>query len=225
MLSDTAGARALERGAPREQASTTGSVRRRDFVFLGLVVEGGPGLATADDRRFLARSRARRRPKRRGSAERVLKSSLAIGRAGRAVSRAARSGTQHRAGAAGRCARVHQPSSSAGHAVGLIRTAPRDQVVRRRLSTEEVEAGISDRALVGAVREGRPLGRQRAAPQWRRDNPIVIDWSPESVALLRRRARQAESLPEALLPERAPVGPGRRHVECDCELSASSRGA
>jgi hypothetical protein len=29
--------------------------------------------------------------------------------------------------------------------------------------------------------------------RWRRDNPIVIDWSRESVALLRRRARQQAS--------------------------------
>jgi hypothetical protein len=191
LLSDT---RALDRW--KLEATRTGFFERlhpgEDFVLLGLVIEGGQGLATADDRRFLgaidgtpeaeeARANAvryatllRDRPGPRLLFEREL----------------ARVGLE---AALLAVAERYRPDELGWPRSGLIRVAPREGVRTTRLTEAEVRDGIVRGPTWVPFEKGDSSGDDGGAARWRRENPIVIDWSAESVALLRRRARQAES--------------------------------
>ena len=191
LLSDT---RALDRW--KDDATRTGFFERlrpgEDFVLLGLVIEGGQGLATADDRRFLgaidgtpeadeARANASRyadmlrdRPGPRALFEREL----------------ARAGLE---GALLAVAEHFRPDELPWPRSGLIRVAPGEGVRTTRLSATEVQDGIIDGPTWVPFEKGDSSGDDGGAARWRRENPIAIDWSADSVALLRRRARQSES--------------------------------
>ncbi len=162
------------------------------FVLLGLVVQGGQGLATADDRRFLAaiegtaeaveaverQERLAQLVLEREAPARRYRECLAEGRSvEEALLDVAAEFTDKQLG---------WPKS------GLIRTAPRQRIVHRRLSREEVQGGIAGEEHWVPFEKGDRSDAEGGA-RWRRENPIMIDWSQEAVALLRRRARQQAS--------------------------------
>lgn len=162
------------------------------FVLLGLVVRGGQGLATADDRRFLAAiegtEEAREAEERRERfAELVLRRD-APGRLYRERVVAGRTSEE----ALLDVALEFTDRELGWPRQGLIRTAPSDLVVGRRLGTEEVREGIDGERHWVPFEKGDRSAEDGGA-RWRRDNPIVIDWSRGSVALLRERARRADS--------------------------------
>ncbi|HLI33302.1 MAG TPA: hypothetical protein VKU89_11305 [Solirubrobacteraceae bacterium] len=191
MLSETS--RLEEWKRTQRKAGFYDRLRKRErFVLLGLIVAGGQGLATADDRRFLAAIEGTAEA-RDAQARRERLAELVLARAAPA--------------------RLYRERLDAGRAIeqalldvalqfsdaelgwprqGLIRTAPAAQVARRRLSREEVEQGIEGEACWVPFEKGDRSDEQGGA-RWRRENPIVIDWSREAVALLRRRARQERS--------------------------------
>jgi hypothetical protein len=74
---------------------------------------------------------------------------------------------------------------------GLIRVAPAGGVRATRLSEDEVRSGIAEGATWVPFEKGD--ASEAGAAAWRRENPLVIDWSPEAVRLLRRRAAGKES--------------------------------
>jgi hypothetical protein len=60
------------------------------------------------------------------------------------------------------------------------------------LTTEEIANGLGEGPTFVPFEKGDDSGEDGAA-RWRRDNPLVIDWSANSVELLRQRARQTAS--------------------------------
>ena len=70
----------------------------------------------------------------------------------------------------------------------MVRVAPAAGVRSRRLADEEVASGITDGPSWVPFEKGDSSGDDGGAAKWRRENPIVIDWSPEAVELLRTRA-------------------------------------
>lgn len=190
LLSDT---RALD-GWKRE-ARLTGFFERlrpgEDFILLGLVIEGGQGLVTADDRHFLgaidgtreadeARTTATRYAEllRQKPAQRVL------------FDREIIHGLEHALLAV---AAAFKPDELPWPRSGLVRVAPADSIRRTRLTEAEVRRGISAGPNWVPFEKGDSSGDDGGAVRWCRENPVAIDWSEESVELLRRRARQAES--------------------------------
>jgi hypothetical protein len=191
LLSDT---RALDRW--KLEATRTGFFERlrpgEDFVLLGLVIEGGQGLATADDRRFLGAIEGT--PEAEEARENAARyAALARARPGpRALlERELARGDLEQALLA--IAERFRPEELGWPRSGLIRVAPRGAVRGTRLTTAEIEDGITEGPTWVPFEKGDSSGDDGGAARWRRENPIVIDWSTESVALLRRRARQAES--------------------------------
>src|SRR5262249_44447103 len=71
------------------------------------------------------------------------------------------------------------------------RTVPRDSVIARRLSEDEIQSGLVGRQCFVPF-EKTEDATEGGGTMWRRENPLVIDWSREAVELLRRRARQRE---------------------------------
>ena len=190
MLSET---RQFERWK-EEQRSTGFYVRLRDrsFTLLGLVVEGGQGLATADDRRFVAAIRGTSEGER-ALANQGRFEALVLDRSEPAC--------------------LYRDRRTAGRAVedalldvaerftnrelgwlktGLIRTADLADVVRRRLTPDEIHVGLASGPHFVPFEKGDDSVEDGGA-RWCRDNPLVIDWSVDSVGLLRRRARQEQA--------------------------------
>jgi adenine-specific DNA-methyltransferase len=193
LLSDT---RALDRW--KEQARTEGFFDRlrpgEDFVLLGLVVEGGQGLATADDRRFLAAIDGT--PEAEEAHENVRRYTELV---------RAKSGPRtlfERELAAGReivdallaTAEHFRPDRDLGWPRGgIIRVAPPAGVRRSRLSETEIENGVTGGPTWVPFEKGDSSGDDGGAARWARENPLVIDWSAPSVRLLRARAQQPDS--------------------------------
>ncbi len=165
---------------------------RARFVLLGLVIEGGVGLQTSDDRRFLA----------------AIDGTLEAERA-----RANRARLEELVLARPEPARLYQERRAAGRSVeealldvgerctdrelgwprsGLIRVAPTEAFRSTRLTEDEVASGIAVGPFFVSFEKGDDSGEDGAA-RWSRINPLVIDWSCASVALLRSRARQGSS--------------------------------
>jgi hypothetical protein len=192
LLSDT---RALE--AWKRNAELTGFYERlrpgSDFVLLGLVIEGGQGLATADDRRFLGalagtdeasdalanQERYAALVRQRSEPRAVLDGELSagVGLEAALISVADR----------------YRPEQLGWPRSGLVRVVDPARVLHRRLTPDEVEHGLAgDRTWV-PFEKGDSSDRDGGAAKWTRFNPIVIDWSTEAVTLLRQRARQSDS--------------------------------
>ncbi len=189
-LSET---RALERWkADQRPNEFFDRVRRKRFVLLGLVVEGGQGLATADDRRFLAAIEGTTEAER-ALLNRERLQTLVLDRpepaelfrerrrAGRAIDEALLDVSERFTNT-----ELGWPKS------GLIRVVSRRDLVSRLPTREEISVGISAGPQFVPFEKGDDSD-QFGAAAWRRDNPIVIDWSVDSVALLRQRARQRAS--------------------------------
>lgn len=165
----------------------------RDWVLLGLVIEGGQGLATADDRRFLAALDGTPEAEAaRAMRERLEALTLAHPKAG------PRYRALRRRGLAVDAALLAVGDDWAAKDLGwpksgLVRIADPAGVRSTRLGEEEVRSGIADGPAWVPFEKGDQSGEDGGGARWRRDNPIVIDWSPESVALLRTRAASGES--------------------------------
>jgi hypothetical protein len=165
---------------------------RGRLVLLGLVVEGGQGLATADDRRFLAAIEGSAEAER-ARANRARLEALVLERPGPArLYRERRGAGRSVEEALLDVAERYTDRELGWPRSGLVRVAPPDRVRRTRLSEEEVASGIAEGPSFVPFEKGDDSGEDGGA-RWRRENPLVIDWSPEAVALLRRRARQAAS--------------------------------
>lgn len=180
------------KAAKKEAGFYEGLQRHGGFVLLGIVADGGQGLATADDRRFLAAiegtteaEEAEERRERltdlvleRDAPKRVFDELLADGRSVEESLLAVSLQFRDR--------ELGWPKS------GLVRIAPAGKVLERSLTDEEVESGLDGDASWVPFEKGDRSDDEGGA-RWRRDNPIVIDWSRGSVALLRERSNQAAS--------------------------------
>jgi Eco57I restriction-modification methylase len=165
---------------------------RDRFVLLGLVTVGGQGLATADDKRFLAAvegtEEADEALERR---ERLAQLVLERDRPARLYTERLEQGRGVEEALLD-VALEFKDAELGWPRQGLIRTAPAERVLNRRLSREEVAEGIVGEAMWVPFEKGDRSDAEGGA-RWRRENPIVIDWSRSKVALLRQRARQQSS--------------------------------
>ncbi|MGD9734758.1 MAG: Eco57I restriction-modification methylase domain-containing protein [Solirubrobacterales bacterium] len=174
----------------------------RDWVLLGLVVEGGQGLATADDRRFLAAIDGTAEAEAaRATCRRLEELTLRHEEAG------ARYRTLVAVGAGADDALLAIADEFGASALGwprsgLLRIAPPDRVRSTALTADEVAGGIASGATWVPFEKGDDSGEDGGAARWRRENPLVIDWSPVSVALLRQRVRAGGSRSPRLQNER-----------------------
>ena len=165
---------------------------RARLVLLGLVVEGGQGLATADDRRFLAAidgtkeaDRARSNQARFEALVLARPKPAQLYRERRAAGRPAEDALLD-------VAERYTDRELGWPRTGLVRVAPPEAVRSTRLTAEEVAKGIAAGPPFVPFEKGDDSGEDGAA-RWSRENPLVIDWSPAAVVLLRRRASQAAS--------------------------------
>lgn len=192
LLSET---RRLERW--KDEARRTGFYDRLqpgvDFVLLGLVVEGGQGLATADDRRFLAAIDGTREADSARANQKAYEARLASNAGLMAEYRSLRANGRDLEGALLEMVDRHRPQELGWPRSGLVRVAPHGAVRRSRLLPGEVKAGVSEGTHWVPYEKGDTSSVEGGGARWVRENPIVIDWSPESVQLLRQRARQEES--------------------------------
>jgi hypothetical protein len=188
MLSETPRLERWKRRAERE-GRLRGLRRGRDFVLLGLVVEGGQGLATDDDRRFLAAlDGTPEAEKARANAERY--ESALTGGPARDYQKLRRAG-RTREEALLALAERYSLKELGWPKSGLIRVADPGRVRRTPLTAQEVQEGIASGPCFVPFEKGDTSDGGRGA-RWRRENPIVIDWSREAVGLLRARAQGPE---------------------------------
>jgi hypothetical protein len=164
-----------------------------DFVLLGLVTEGGQGLATADDRRFIAAidgtpeaDTARSRQLRLEELTLAHPKAADLYRAMRAR------GATTEAALLEIADRFNPRRDLSWPKGGEIRVAPPTEVRHTLLKPEEVRAGIAEGPTWVPFEKGDDSGPAGAA-RWRRENPLVIDWSQPAVRLLRDRARGSDS--------------------------------
>lgn len=187
MLSETA---RLERW--KERAARVGRLDdltpSKDFVLLGLVTRGGQGLVTADDRRFLAALGGTREADEAEQMADRLEEAL-TGRHRATYERLRRDG-RPRVEALLTLTLSHTERDLGWPKGGLIRVAPEHAVRHSRLTADEVAEGIATGPQFVPFEKGDSSDEGLGA-RWRRDNPIVIDWSMDSVALLRERASAA----------------------------------
>ncbi|MDE3111512.1 MAG: hypothetical protein KGK34_01060 [Chloroflexota bacterium] len=196
LLSQTAG---LERYI--DQARETGLYERMEpgqWVLLGLVTEGGVGLQTGDDRRYVAAIEgtvaAEEHCRLQERLERVtLGSAFADEYRGLLRTHGDRESallalwTSHGG---------KRPNPLPWPRTGTFRIVRPQHVVDRPLSAEERESGIAGPRHWVAFEKGDQSQEledeegnvSRIGAAWERENPIVIDWAREAVALLRRRA-------------------------------------
>lgn len=165
---------------------------RASFVLLGLVIEGGQGLATADDRRFLAAidgtveaERARANSARLEALVLERPEPAKLYRERRAAGRSAEEALLD-------VGERYTDRELGWPRIGLIRIAAREAVRRTRLTEEEVRGGIDSGPAFVPFEKSDDSDSEGGA-RWRRENPLVIDWSSGAVQLLRKRARQAGS--------------------------------
>ncbi len=183
------------RGAGRDRPGAP--QREGSWVLLGAAVRGGQGLATGDDRRFIGavagtgaaiRSEARQRrllealrtePRRKAQWDLVRR----------------RLGAGHQLGdALAHLLHVHHE-----HADVLPEKKPFQVIDRARVRTQpltgaEIRDGIASSAC-WIPYETSDRSSTRGGARWARENPIVLDWSRDAVALLRRRRETGERRP------------------------------
>jgi hypothetical protein len=85
--------------------------------------------------------------------------------------------------------------------IGLIRSVSADAVHEGALTEDEVEYGLDGTATFVPFEKGDDSAEGGGA-KWRRDNPLVIDWSHDCVTLLRERAQRGGSRSPRLQNER-----------------------
>jgi hypothetical protein len=160
----------------------------RDFVLLGLVTEGGQGLATADDRRFVGAIEGTREAEEALARRERLEQLTLEHDAAASLYRDRRAAGEPMDVALLAAADCFHPTRELGWPKGgAIRIAAAADVRTTRLSQDEVEGGIESGPIWAPFEKG-DSSTESGAAAWCRDNPLVIDWSPESVELLRTRA-------------------------------------
>lgn len=186
----------------RREAEATGFYdalhRESRFVLLGLLVEGGPGLQTSDDRRFLAAIEGT------PEAERVVSNQQRLEQLVLAHTRAGPMYDELRS--LGRSIDEALLKVSLDFTdrelrwprTGLIRVAPLSRVVSRSLSPEELQEGLESEQVFVAFEKGDDQA-DGGGSRWRRDNPLAIDWSTPSVNLLRQRVASGSNHRKPLL--------------------------
>jgi hypothetical protein len=168
-----------------------------NWVLLGLVTEGGQGLATADDRRFLgAIAETNAAAEHLRFQERLEKFTIASAAATEYRSLLKTHGDRESALLA--LWAVHgaeRPSPLPWPRTGTFRIVPRERIRTSPLSGVERTEGIAAIKCWLPFEKGdqsqevEENGRSsRIGAAWTRENPLLIDWSTEAVALLRRRA-------------------------------------
>jgi hypothetical protein len=163
------------------------------FVLLGMIAEGGQGLATADDRRFLASidgtAEATAVSERQEEFEALVLERPEPAERYRALRN---SGYDREAALVQLSQDVADTKEALGWPrIGLLRVAPLERVRYDPLGPDEVRHGLAGDAFWVPFEKGDDSDGGGA--RWRRDNPIVIDWSQEAVVLLRKRANQKEN--------------------------------
>jgi hypothetical protein len=186
MLSNT---KRLAKWKAEQQKAGFAGLRSAQFTLLGLVADGGQGLSTADDRRFVAAVEGTRD-------------------AARAVELRERLVELTKANAPDAFAELERflaqgdeldvallkTSDNYGREqlkwpkTGLIRIASAPTIYTGVLSESEVQEGLSGSRTFVPFEKGDDSEEDGGA-RWRRDNPLVIDWSQSAVALLRKRAK------------------------------------
>ena len=216
LLSQTA---ALDRYI--EQSRQVGLYERLEpgqWVLLGMVTEGGQGLATADDRRFLgAVEGTDAADDHLQLQERLERATLASGFADEYRSLLKTHGDRERAMLALWTSHgAKRPMPLPWPRTGTFRIVQTDDVLDRPVTSDERRSGIAgprhwvpfekgDQSQQLEDEEGRV---SRIGAAWDRDNPLVIDWSPEAVSLLRRRAASHGAQSPRLQNEQLWFSPG-----------------
>jgi hypothetical protein len=168
------------------------SLGKDSFVLLGVVTEGGQGLATADDRRFLAAVEGTAEAEEAES-RRQRFADLALERDGpKEAYREQLAEGQTAEKALLNVSLQFKDRELGWPKSGLIRVASAADVLARSLTDKEVLGGLGEQPSWVRFEKG-DRSDEEAGARWRRDNPIVIDWSQDSVALLRERSHQDSS--------------------------------
>jgi hypothetical protein len=164
------------------------------FILAGLVIEGGQGLATADDRRFLAvlDGTPEAEDVRERQDEYLQRASTKTAPAARLAELRAEQLTNEQA--LGSLNAEFTPQQLGWPRSGLIRLADPNHVHAGELTEELKQDGIPGSAHWVPFEKG-DQSEEGGGARWVRDNPLVIDWSPEIVALLRHRARHGPHRP------------------------------
>ncbi|MHB8394628.1 MAG: Eco57I restriction-modification methylase domain-containing protein [Candidatus Dormibacteria bacterium] len=202
LLSNT---RALEHAiADRRKSGFYQGLKPGEWVLLGLVTEGGQGLATADDRRFLAAVEDTAAAQEHLEfQERLEKLTLQHAVFGAEYQSLLRTHGDREAALLALWS-VHgakRPVPLPWPRTGTFRIATSADLRQKPLSREEGEHGIAsgpfwvpfEKGDQSQELEGDDGHTSRIGSAWTRDNPLVIDWSREAVGLLRRRAASKES--------------------------------
>jgi hypothetical protein len=163
------------------------TINPETMVFLGCCIEGGQGLATADDRRFLGVLA----DTAEGQRFQEMRDQL-LGQIGRSpVSEKFNAIVAHedRLESALIVAAADKDFSAFAFPRYLWIISP-EYVYSGGLSPALKQCGISGEAHFVPFEKGdrsEGSGTDSAGAKWYRQNPIVIDWSTDAVALLRRR--------------------------------------
>lgn len=176
--------------ADLQKAGFYDSLDPGDWVLLGLVVEGGQGLATADDKRFLAAvDGTTEADVHRERQQRFEELTLQHDDAADLYRRIAADSDRE----AALLAVWEQFDDALGWPrVGTFRIAAPDVVRTQPLSEEEREKGIVGGPTFVPFEKGDDsdeIDGHAIGAAWWRDNPVVIDWSRDAVRVLRERAR------------------------------------
>ncbi len=173
----------------------------RQWVLLGYVIEGGQGLATADDRHFIGAIRGTGAGEEHQENLERLEALLYE----REPSLAREYDRLRTGGLKQEEALLALWDDMANDAVlskiwpkgATFRIAPKSQVRTRPLTERERERGIASGPFWVPFEKGdqsQPVEDEEGrvtylGARWIRENPVVIDWSEDSVRLLRLRAR------------------------------------
>lgn len=183
-------------------------LRPRSWVLLGLVIEGGQGLATADDRRFLA------------AIEGTVQAEVHRANQAKLVAKT----LEHPEGGLFYAANEHRGVEAAllacwerfGDALrwpkgATFRLVEPDRVHAGPVSASERRDGIAGECCFLAFEKGDSsdeVDGHAIGATWWRDNPMVIEWSVPAVALLRRRAKDKGAKSPRLQNEQLWFEPG-----------------
>lgn len=186
------------RRRPEQLDQVAVNAKPGDWTLLGVAVRAGQGLATGDDRRFVGlvahTEAARRALEQQRRILGVLRTDPSRANEWRAVKK--------------RLARGDQPDQALMAALDLrdeglaedlpgrkpFRIVPAEMVRRTTLDSEERQNGIQSGPTWVPYETGDRSG-STGGRRWIRDNPVVVDWSDGSVALLRRRKRTGPRSP------------------------------
>ena len=179
-----------------ERTGAFGRLKPGQFVPLGICIEGGQGLATADDKRFLAFIA--------GTDEGdkcVRDRDVALRRIAAHPVASARMARDRKAGMSEDEALLALAEDSRLEKElkipRILRVVRPQDVVDQRLTRNLIRSGIKGRRHYVPFEKGDRSGEDDSgvsvAARWCRSNPIVIDWSQDAVSLLRRRASSSES--------------------------------